>query len=87
MKEIVNVIDYIQNSYVSESQKELLDLITQKEKKNYGIHNGEKPRYKNYRRLTRKNFTGKKVTEMMKLDLKNKGGCYCFMPCETMDAK
>ena len=87
LKEIINVIDFIQNSFVSELQEDLLELITKNEKQIYGIHNGQKPRYKNFRRLTRKNYTGKKVTEMMKLDLKNKGGCYCFMPYETMDAK
>ena len=27
------------------------------------------------------------MTEMMKLDLRQKGGCYCFMPYDTVDAK
>ena len=69
---------------------EKIDKLEQVEIENYGTHDGKKSKYrrKNYsRRIGKKNFTGQRMSVMEMIDLKGKGGCYCFMPYESLDAR
>ena len=72
--------------------KEELDMIVTNPKK-YGVHVPD-PRYNGRRhgrpylwtKPLKKNFTGKKMKVAVDiLNLKGKGGCYCFMPYENID--
>ena len=86
LKNIKHVLEFIQNEFISNQKEKLSNLITNYNIK-YGVHNGIKTKRKKGKRIGPKNYTGKKFTEILKIDLKGKGGCYCFMPYETIDAK
>jgi hypothetical protein len=57
------------------------------ERINYGSELEEEDRIRGRKIKERKNLTGQKITSISSLNLSKKGGCYCFMPYDTVDAK
>ena len=85
--------EYILSLQTANKKKAIAELKkreNQQNKVNSGVDDGKKPLYRKKsnwtRRINRKKYTGKKITTMELIGLQGKGGCYCFMPYDTIDA-
>ena len=86
-KNIKGVFEIIQREIDDENIKKLLIELITIDIENSGVHDGTRNTYVNHRRKYRKKFTGKAMTEIIREDMKGKGGCYCFMPYATVDKR